>query len=265
MWNVLRFFLRYRLILIFLGLQMTGLALTYRDSPMHTSLYWSRVLETQAQWNATTNGWRAYFDLESDNRRLQAENAALRAQLSQPASRPANAVDSNQFFWTASEVIYSTSHLLNNVLLLNRGSQDGVKPGQGVLSSDGVLGVVSQTSPHFAKVISLLHSESRISGTVARSGHFGTVVWHGGAANLVDFEDIPLEAQLQPGDTVVTDARSAIFPSGWPIGLVVAVDTDSSSFTQRAVLRIWGGVSRQQAAYVVKNALAEEQRALLEP
>jgi len=43
------------------------------------------------------------------------------------------------------------------------------------------------------------------------------------------------------------------------------VDTDSSSFTQRAVLRIWGGVSRQQAAYVVKNALAEEQRALLEP
>ena len=36
MWNVLRFFLRYRLILIFLGLQMTGLALTYRDSPMHT-------------------------------------------------------------------------------------------------------------------------------------------------------------------------------------------------------------------------------------
>ena len=51
MWNVLRFFLRYRLILIFLGLQMTGLALTYRDSPMHTSLYWSRVLETQAQWN----------------------------------------------------------------------------------------------------------------------------------------------------------------------------------------------------------------------
>ncbi len=263
--NVLRFLLRYRLIIVLLGLQLTGLALTYRGSPMHTSLYWSRVLETQARWNAISNGWHAYFDLEKQNRRLQVENATLRTQLSLPVARPVNAVDSNQFLWTVSEVMYSTSHLLNNVLLLNRGSQDGIVIGQGVLSPDGVLGVVSQTSQHFSKVISLLHSESRISGAVTRSGHFGTVVWHGGAANLVDFEDIPLEAQLQLGDSVVTDARSAIFPAGWPIGLVVEVTTDSSSFTQRAVLRLWTGVSRQQAAYVVKNALAEEQQSLLEP
>ena len=90
-------------------------------------------------------------------------------------------------------------------------------------------------------------------------------MWAGGAPNLVDFEDIPLEAKLQLGDTVVTDARSAIFPAGWPIGMVVDVRTDSSTFTQRATLRIWGGVSRQQAAYIVKNILAEEQRTLLEP
>jgi rod shape-determining protein MreC len=263
--NVLRFFLRYRLVLLLLVFQFGGLALTYRESPMHTSMYWSRVLESQARWNSTIDGWNDYFDLAQDNESLRAENARLRHQLSQPQARPVNAVDSNQFEWVSSEVIYSTSQLLNNVLILNRGSDDGITVGQGVLSPLGVLGVVSQTSPHFAKVVSLLHSESRISGTAKRSGHFGTILWHGGAADEVQFEDIPLEAQLQLGDTVVTDARSAIFPEGWPIGMVIAVESDSSSFTQSARLKMWGGVSRQQAAYVVKNTLMDEQRSLLAP
>ncbi|MDG1252698.1 MAG: rod shape-determining protein MreC [Schleiferiaceae bacterium] len=263
--NVLRFILRYRLILLLLTFQFGGLALTYRDSPMHTSMYWSSVLENQAKWNATRDNWKGYFNLAESNQSLQKENTRLRQLLSQPGIRSLNAVDSNQFEWLSAEVIYSTSQLLNNVLILNRGSKDGIAVGQGVLSSEGVLGVVSQASPHFAKIISLLHSESRISGVTMRSGHFGTVVWHGGAANELEFEDIPLDAQMQIGDTVVTDARSAIFPEGWPIGWVIAVESDSSSYTQSATLKMWGGVSRQQAAYVVKNTLMDEQQSLLAP
>lgn len=261
--NVLRFILRYRILLTLLLLQVSGLYLTYRSSPMHESFYWSRVLGAQAEWNQTRDGWKAYFLLETTNEELQAENARLRAQLSQPSARPINAVDSNQFVWVSGQVIYGTSHLLNNILLLNRGRADGVEPGQGVLSPTGVLGVVSDVNEHFAKVTSLLHAESRISGTVARTGFFGTVVWSGGAANLVDYIDLPIEAQVTVGDTIVTDARSALFPSGWPIGVVVDVETDSSLFTQSAVLEVWGSISRQQPAYIVKNVLEEAQNSLL--
>lgn len=265
MQNVLRFFLRYRILLTLILFQVGGLILTYRLSPIHSSIYWEHVLSAQAHWNQIRSGWKDYFDLEKVNQDLQAENAQLRALLNQPERKTVNAVDSNQFIWVYGDVIYGTSHQLNNDLILNRGTLDGVKPGQGVLSPTGVIGIVHSANEHFSKVTSLLHSNSRISGTVARTGFFGTVLWEGGASNQLQFIDLAIEADIAIGDTIVTDGRSAIFPAGWPIGFVVSLTRDDAQYTQSAVIEIWGSISRQQPAYVVRNTLAEVQNSLLEP
>jgi rod shape-determining protein MreC len=265
MQNLLRFILRYRIILVLLLLQFTGLALTYRSSPIHQSFYWDRVLQTQATYHKTTEGWEHYFDLTNTNLSLQEENAQLRSRISIPDPNAQLAVDSGQYQWMTSQVVYSSINLRNNHLILNKGREDGVQPGQGVLSADGILGVISHTSAHFSKVISILHSEARISGSVKHSGFFGTIVWNGGAPHKVQFEDLPIESNVHIGDTVVTDTRSAIFPGGWPIGVVVSVETDSASFTQLATLKICGSLGRQQPAYIVKNLLAREQQTLLAP
>lgn len=263
--NLLRFFLRYRILLALFLIQGSGLFLTYRNSGIHESLYWDTVLSIQGSWNGFRTGWKDYFNLRATNAALQEENTFLRAKLSQPGVLTINAVDSNQFNWVAGNVIYGTSHLRNNVLLVNKGKNNGVFAGQGVLSSQGVLGVVSESNAHFSKVTSLLHSKSRISGVVSRSGFYGTVIWEGGPANELLCIDLALEADLKTGDTVVTDGRSSIFPAGWPIGVVREVKNDPSLSTKTAMLELLGTISRQQPAYIVDNRRRQEQNDLLTP
>ncbi len=53
MQNILRFFIRYRMVLSLLLLQAMGLSLTYARSLAHENLFWANVLERQAQWR----GW----------------------------------------------------------------------------------------------------------------------------------------------------------------------------------------------------------------
>lgn len=67
----------------------------------------------------------------------------------------------------------------SNYLTLDKGSADGIERGMGVITSNGVVGIVLNTSAHFSSVQSLLHPDTKISVTLDTSKVFGSLVWGG--------------------------------------------------------------------------------------
>jgi cell shape-determining protein MreC len=70
---------------------------------------------------------------------------------------------------------------------------------------------------------------------------------------LAELVDVAYDAQLKPGDRIVTDARSELFPAGWLIGTIAEVTVDSTQFTQTALVRLAADLNRQQGIMAAFN------------
>ena len=99
-----------------------------------------------------------YLSLKETNASLSRENAELRGKLASNfytlSVRDSLVSDSafiQQYTYTTARVVNSTINRRNNYLTLDKGSQQGIKPDMGVISSDGVVGIVKQHSDRPAK------------------------------------------------------------------------------------------------------------------
>jgi len=103
----------------------------------------------------------------------------------------------------------------------------------------------------------------RISASVERTGHFGTVKWGGPNTRFAEFVDVAIESDLKKGDRIVTDARSNLFPAGWLVGTVTEVTVDSLQFTRSAQIRLAADLQRQQGVMAVYSLHQSERDSLL--
>ena len=83
---------------------------------------------------------------------------------------------------------------------------------------NGIVGIVYQTSAHYAIVLPVLNSKSSISCKIRRTDYFGSLKWSGGSSLYAWLRDIPRHSEFSLGDTVVTSGHSAVFPEGIPVG-----------------------------------------------
>ncbi|MBX0335488.1 rod shape-determining protein MreC [Pontibacter sp. HSC-14F20] len=275
--NLFAFIYRFRAFLIFVLLEALCIFLivrynTYQGAAMFNSAntYIGQVLEFQS-------GVTDYFRLASVNSTLAQENAVLRQQLmSYRQDAEADSTDqldgtyfaatdsakSEPFILHAGRVINNSIRRTNNYLTLSAGSQDGVKPGMGVISPNGAVGRVKTVSQRYATVTSLLHSQMLISAKIKKDNTFGTIKWTGGDYRTALLDYIPLHVKPEPGDTVVTSGYNTVFPEGIMIGTISEVERelDKSFYTIRVKLSV--DFAQLSYVYVVENPRRPEQDSL---
>ena len=209
-----------------------------------------------------------YFNFRTENERLQAENLQLRQELSRYAAAAA-ALDSHKvvvtpdFTYIGATVIRNSVDAQHNYLVLDRGSEEGVAPGMGVVTDRGVVGIVGAVSRHYAHVISLLGTGQSVSAKLAASGAFGPLRWTGTSPDGMLLQEIPVHIQAAPGDTVVTSGFSTIYPPGIPIGAVVDTRINQGS-SQDLTVRLFEDFRTLHYVYVVANNNGQEIRELYE-
>lgn len=275
--NLFAFIYRFRAFLLFVLLEALCIFLivrynTYQGAAMFNSAntYVGRVLEFQS-------GVTDYFRLASVNSTLARENAVLRQQLmSYRQDAEADSTDQldttffaatdsarlEPFILHAGRVINNSIRRTNNYLTLAAGSQDGVKPGMGVISPNGAVGRVKTVSRHYATVTSLLHSQMLVSAKIKKDNTFGTIKWTGGDYRTALLDYIPLHVKPEPGDTVVTSGFNTVFPEGIMIGTISEVERelDKSFYTIRVQLSV--DFAQLSFVYVVENPRRPEQDSL---
>ena len=173
-----------------------------------------------------------YFNLKAINESLQQSNARLEnevlnlkhqlAEYKTLSSDIASDIDSLQRFkYILATVINNNTRHPQNYFSINRGSEDGVKSGMGVVNQDGIVGIVNVTGRHTARVISLLNETQHFSVKIQGTPFVGSLTWKGGDPKVAYMEQVPRHAKYHIGDTVVTSGYSLTFPEGIPVGTVM--------------------------------------------
>ena len=121
----------------------------------------------------------------------------------------------------AANVIGSDATGISHTLVLGQGSSSGLKPGMAVLSNEGVVGRVIETSPHASRVLLIDDHNSALDGIDQRSRARGIV------AGMVDdgviMKYVDRGEDIKAADTVVTSGLDGIFPRGLLVGTVAGV------------------------------------------
>lgn len=147
-------------------------------------------------------------------RRLEAENAAFRSLLS--------AKSETSSFLIAARVVADAGGPFVRTVLLNAGRRDGVRKGQAVVNSEGMVGRIAEVGERSARVLLLSDLNSRVPVVNERSGQRGVLA--GDNTEWPQLVFLPNQAQVQPGDPIVTSGHGGVLPPGLPIGIVASTN-----------------------------------------
>ena len=218
---------------------------------------------------ARISTWQSYLHLRDVNDRLAKENANLREQLqalSAPDSIGSSAVTDTagniQYRYVVAKVTNNSIHQKNNYITLDKGRKHGIEKGMGVISSNGIVGIVLNVSEHFSTVQSLLHSETRISAALEKSGAFGSLMWGDSYdAQLGVLSDIPNHVKVQKGEQIFTSGFS-LFPPGIVVGHVEELGASGGDSFLDIRVRFSTSFHNLRQVYVVVDMLAHEKETL---
>jgi rod shape-determining protein MreC len=266
------FFYQYRAFFTFLVLELICAWLIIGNNPYQGARFFNSSNGLVASMNNVSHGVREYFLLRQINSTLAEENAYLRSKfeaLNQTryiATLPAitDSTVVNQYDFESAKVVNNTVHRFTNFLTINKGSEDGVKPGMAVISPLGAVGKVRTASSHYSVVTSILHVDVQVSALLKRTGHFGTVQWDGRNPDFVKLKYIPRHVLPVKGDSVITSGFNAIFPEGIMVGLIEEVELTDELFFDLNV-KLSQDFRRLSYVEVVKNTMKEELDSLQQP
>jgi rod shape-determining protein MreC len=128
--------------------------------------------------------------------------------------------DSSSYKYTTALVINNSINKPYNYITLNKGTRHGIKPDQGIISVNGIVGVTFKVSDSFTLAMSVLNNRWSISAKIKKNNYFGSLVWQGGDYRTASLREIPIHVNISKGDTVVTSGFSSIFPEGIMIGII---------------------------------------------
>jgi rod shape-determining protein MreC len=164
----------------------------------------------------------------------------------------------------SAQVVNMTLHKANNLITINKGEADGIRPEMGVVCSRGVVGIVYMTSQHYSIVMPLLNVNSKISCRLRHSEFFGSLVWQRGHADIAYVTSVPRHAPVKTKEIVETNGYSDIFPPGLPIGVVQKIGDSPDGMSYFLRVKLFANFPTLREVSVITNYSAPERRALEE-
>ncbi len=260
MQQIINFILRYKITLLYLLLLTISLSFTIQSHSYHRSKYFNSANRLSGSIYNTTNRITSYFGLGSVNKDLLEENRRLRALLFNREIKDSVDLDTARLGYTiiTAQVIKNSFSNQDNYITVNKGEKDGIKQDMGVITSDGILGIIETTSGNYAAVQSILNTRSTINAKIKNTNYFGSLTWNTRRYDVVQLEDIPRLVPLLVGDTIVTGAMSSIFPENIPIGTIKEFDLNTSQSFYSIDVQLFNDMTNIKNVYIIDNPMRQE-------
>jgi rod shape-determining protein MreC len=129
------------------------------------------------------------------------------------------------------EVVNVELNALRQRLLINRGARNGVFRGQAVMDNYGLLGQTTRVGPWSAEVILISDPEHAVPVEIERTGVHTIATGTGDSDSLV-LPDLPTNADVKPGDLLLTSGLGGVFPQGYPVARIAEVRRDAAQQAQ---------------------------------
>ncbi len=194
-------------------------------------------IETVLQWpGKVAHDVRVYF---TDQATLIAENKALnetilslaaegqRARLIASEQNQAAALQASYARFgregVIAEIIRDARNPFSRKIIINRGLTQGIKPGAAVIDGTGVVGQVTTVGATTAEVTLVTEKDQSVPVMVVRN-NLRAVAAGSGREGGVEMPFIPVAADIQVGDRLVTSGIDGTYPAGLAVATVTVVD-----------------------------------------
>ena len=124
----------------------------------------------------------------------------------------------------AAEVIGASGSDQSQVLWINKGADDGLRPEQAVITPDGAVGKLRDVLPHTAQLL-LLDDANSGAGVVLSSTRMRGVLRGTATGDLV-INNLTSDDRIKPGEHVITSGGDQVFPRGLPVGVIASIAPD---------------------------------------
>ncbi len=189
------------------------------------------------------DAWKRYLflvGLEDENRRLRKQNAALSDQLNRYREghiegmrlrKLLNLTEDLPNRAVAARVVDRSRTSLFKMILINKGTADGLRVGLPVLSGQRVVGRIIETAWHASQVLLLIDENSNIDALIQRSRAQG--ILQGAGAAGCNLKYISRVEEVQAGDVVLSAGLSGVFPKGLLLGVVTGASRSGEGLFQK--------------------------------
>ena len=135
-------------------------------------------------------------------------------------------------------------------LVLDKGTQHGIRRGQSVIDANGILGQVDHAGPLSSTVVLITDSSHALPVVLSRNG-LRSVAVGGGPTGELDLAYVPKDADIEVGDLLVSSGLGGRFPAGYPAATVIRVETAQGGRYAEVRLRPLADVKRAREVLVV--------------
>lgn len=258
--------LRYHFFLLFVLLEGIALIMVISSDVEKKNAFFTSANAVSGSINKKINNWTAYFTLDKENEELRSENLKLKNELEVLKSTQRKTLkfkpdtsSAYHYEYLKASVIKNTVTRSKNFVTLDKGELDGVEKDFGVISPNGVVGVIIATSKRYSLAVSILNDRIGISAKIKKNEFYGSVHWDGDDYRYVTLSGIPNHLNLVIGDTIVTSGYSAIFPKNVLIGTISKLGKDESTNFYDLQVKLSTDFKSLFNVYIVNNKNRKEQ------
>jgi rod shape-determining protein MreC len=147
---------------------------------------------------------------------------------------------------------------------IDRGIKDGVVIGQAVMDGRGIVGQVEDVHRHFSTVRLISDPDHALPVQINRTG-LRTVAYGSGETSHLLMPNVPLQADVSPGDMIVTSGLGDRFPPGFPVGEVERVERDSGETFAIIYVRPFAALDRGREVLLIEPQVVSEPLPIEQP
>lgn len=265
MQRLLQLIYTYRAFLFFLLMETIALFIFFSYNAYQGSSWFNTSSYTVGEFLHTKKNVNNYFALKEANEELTAENAKLRIQLTQQKQITNSFfpdsiayLKEHRFNYIPAHAVNTTINRARNFFTIDKGTKDGIKPGMGVISPNGVVGQIRECSDHFCTGNLVLFEKSSVASKVINTEIKGraewSIHWLGADPFHASLTNVARHHKIKVGDTIVTSGDSPLYPEGIMVGRIEKIKDDQQGFYDIAI-RYSNDYTSLNHVYVIENNL----------
>lgn len=191
--------------------------------------------------------WLKYFaliDVRKENRQLKGEldalrmeNALFRERLAKYGRLQKLLQLKKTIHWpvVAAQVIGKDPSGWFESVIIDKGSNSGLKVNMPVMNASGVVGRLVSVSPNYAKVLLIIDQNSAVDCIIQRTREKG--ILKGFSPKVCKLDFVLRNSQVAPGDIIITSGMGRVFPKGLPVGKVIEEKNVPGAFFKEITVR----------------------------
>jgi rod shape-determining protein MreC len=162
------------------------------------------------------------------------------------------------------ELLYESRDAFTRKVVVDKGSAQGLGTGQAVIDHQGVVGQVTRVFPLAAEVSLITDKSQSVPVQNVRSG-LRSVTFGTGLDGAMELRFIPVNADIQIGDLLVTSGIDGIYPAGLPVATVTNIERNAAFAFARITCTPVAGVSSHTRVAILSAAPPVAPNTLKEP